>query len=325
MKKKVLITGASGFVGYHLILAALEAGLEVHAAIRSNSDVRHLEALDISFTHLDYHSEHALHKRIEEMGWDYIIHAAGVTKAASQDDYDEVNAGFTYNLAAAARKAGVEKMVFLSSLAAIGPQGRHTGELITEEKVAAPVTAYGRSKLLAEERLATLQGLPLVTLRPTAVYGPRERDLFIMLRTIKGGLEPYIGKAPQNFSFIYVTDLAEITVQSLFLPVLGAYNLSDGAVYDRYQLAEVAKKILNRRTLKMHIPLPVVRLIAGTMERTARRKVPTLNRDKLAELTAPGWQLSIEKAAKELGFCPKYNLELGLQHTIAWYQEHKWF
>jgi UDP-glucose 4-epimerase len=325
MKNKVLITGASGFVGYHLILAALEKGLEVHAAIRSNSDVKHLDGLDINYTHLDYHSEHALQRRMEEMGWDYIIHAAGVTKAATQDDYDEVNAGFTYNLAAAAKKAGVRKMVFLSSLAAIGPQRQHTGALITEDKCPEPVTAYGRSKLLAEEKLEAISGLPLVTLRPTAVYGPRERDLFIMLRTIKGGLEPYIGKAPQNFSFIYVTDLAEVTVQALFLPVQGAYNLSDGAIYDRYQLAQVAKKILNRRTLKMHIPLPLVRLIAGTLERTSRRKVPALNRDKLAELTAPGWQLSIEKATKELAFKPKFNLEEGLKQTIDWYQEHKWF
>ena len=324
MKSKLLITGASGFIGYHLILAALEKGFEVHAAVRRDSNIKHLEGLDIQLAYLDYHSEHALQKKIEEKDWQYIIHAAGITKASSQEEYDEVNASYTYNLASAAEKAGIRKMVFVSSLAALGPQKKHTGELITEQKHPEPVTAYGRSKLLAEERLKALHDLPLTILRPTAVYGPRERDLFIMMRTIKGGLEPYIGRAPQNFSFLHVTDLAGAAVNALLLKTTGDYNLSDGAIYDRYELASITKKILNRRTLKMHIPVPLVRIIAGTLEKVATNKVPALNRDKLAELMAPGWQLSIEKASKELGFRPEYNLERGLSNTIQWYQANKW-
>lgn len=324
MKKKVLITGASGFVGYHLVLSALEKGFEVHAAIRSNSNVKHLEGLDITFVHLDYHSEYALQKRIEENGWHYMIHAAGVTRAAGQEAYNEVNADFTYNLASAAAKAGIEKMVFISSLAAIGPQAAHDEALITESKAPHPVTSYGRSKLLAETRLQEIKDLPLTILRPTAVYGPRERDLFVMFRTISRGLEPYIGKAPQTFSFIYVKDLAEVSVNALLTHAQGTYNLSDGATYDRYQLAQITKKILNRRTLKMHIPVPLVRLIAGTLEKTSGNGVPVLNREKLAELTAPGWQISIDKARKELGFQPKYDLEQGLRHTLEWYREQKW-
>jgi nucleoside-diphosphate-sugar epimerase len=324
MKSKLLITGASGFIGYHLILAALEKGFEVHAAVRSGSNIKHLEGLDITLAYLDYRSEYALQKKIKEKGWDYIIHAAGITKASSQDEYDDVNAGYAYNLASAAEKAGVKKMVFVSSLAALGPQEKYTEELITETKKPQPVTAYGRSKLLAEERLKALKDLPLTILRPTAVYGPRERDLFIMMKTINGGLEPYIGKAPQHLSFLHVTDFANIAVNALLLQTTGDYNLSDGTIYDRYQLAAITKKILNRRTWKMHIPVPLVRIIASTLEKISSKKVPALNRDKLAELMAPGWQLSIEKAANELGFRPKYNLELGLRNTIEWYQANKW-
>lgn len=325
MKRKVLITGASGFVGYHLLLAALEQGFDVHAAVRSNSDVTHLSNLNISFTYLDYRSEQALQRKIEAGGWEYIIHAAGITKAPSQVAYNQVNADYTYNLASAAAKAGIKKMVFISSLAALGPQEDYTDDLITESKPPQPVTAYGKSKLLAEEKIRQLSNLQLTILRPTAVYGPRERDLFIIIRTIKNGLEPYIGKAPQTLSFIYAKDLAEVAVGALTSPATGDFNLSDGAFYNRYEFARFARKILGGRTLKLHIPVPVVRVIAGAMGRLSRKRVPALNKDKIAELIAPGWQISIEKAITELGFLPKYNLEQGLRHTIEWYQDNKWF
>ncbi len=110
----------------------------------------------------------------------------------------------------------MKKFVLLSSLAALGPGA--TGQAITEQDTPHPVTLYGKSKLLGEQYALAFKDLPLIVLRPTAVYGPRDRDIFILLKTLTHGVEPYIGRQDQKLSFIYVKDLAAITVQALLSP-----------------------------------------------------------------------------------------------------------
>ncbi|PZR24636.1 MAG: UDP-glucose 4-epimerase [Citrobacter freundii] len=328
MKEKVLITGASGFIGFHLIEAALEMGLDVVAAVRRNSDVRHLQVHNIQYCYPDFNSVESLTEELQRTGCQYIIHALGTTKAGTQDEYNAINAGYTYNLAKAAESLGpsFKKMVFISSLAALGPLSEANG-MITELTNPHPVTAYGKSKLLAEQKLATLS-VPYVVLRPTAVYGPREKDIFILFRTIKRGWEPYIGKKDQQLSFVYVKDLAVIAVNSLFnTAVSGAiFNLSDGRSYTRYQLAESVKAFLQKKTTKIHLPYSMVKGLAFILEKTYRfmNAVPALNREKLNELTAINWNVNIDKAKKELGFSPAYDLEEGVQETMAWYRHNNW-
>lgn len=325
MKQKLLITGASGFVGYHLVSAAIDAGFEVYAGVRKTSDVQHLLSLPVHFTYPDLSDVKALKANIAQHQYDYIIHAAGITRAATQEAYDDVNAGYAANLAAAAVAFPVKRFVFISSLAAVGPTGYTNKAPIDELYLPRPLTRYGRSKLLAEEKLLAVEELPLVILRPTAVYGPRERDIFIMFKTLRRGLEPYIGRKPQYLSFVYVKDLADITIKAL---TAGAskriYHVSDGKIYDRYRLADISRKILGRKTLKLHVPLFVVNGIAALLEAFSRNSTPTLNKEKLHELTAENWNCSIEKIQRELGFEPKYDLEQGLAETLQWYKEHKW-
>jgi UDP-glucose 4-epimerase len=293
MKEKVLITGASGFVGYHLIEEALKNNLDVYAAVRKSSNIEHLKALNIQYTYPNFNSVDDLVAELEQKQYTYIIHAAGITKAKTQADYDKVNATYTHNLALAATKANInlKKLVFLSSLACMGPLPSTEG-VITEDRQANPVTAYGKSKLKAEQLLSTVPNLPLITLRPTAVYGPRERDLLIIFKKFAQGLEPYIGRVNQQLSFIYVTDLAQITVKALFSPVTGeSFNLSDGQLYNRYQLANYTKLALGRKTLRFHIPLGIIRALAFLLEKAYAKSnaVPALNVEKLNELTAANW------------------------------------
>ena len=323
--ERVLITGASGFVGYHLIKAALQSGLEVFAAVRKSSQIEHLKDLNIQYTYPDFTTVDALQKELEEKKYQYIIHAAGTTKAPDQATYNLINAAYTANLAAAAVKVGIKKFLFISSLAALGPTAGKG--MITEMQPPNPVTAYGLSKLMAEKQLAifTMTGLPLTILRPTAVYGPREKDIFIILKTFKKGLEPYIGSKPQQLSFVYVTDLAKTAVQLLFSPQNDTYNISDGKVYDRYALANITKQALNRKTFKIHIPVFVVKMVAFISEKLAKKgSTPALNREKLAELTAPNWACSIDKLKRDIGYQPQYDLEKGLTETWEWYKENKW-
>lgn len=324
MKPRVLITGASGFVGYHLIIEALKQNLDVYAAVRESSNVDHLKGLDIHFTYPEFNNLAALEKHIEEYKYDYIIHAAGATSAKFDEYYNIYNAYYTYNLARASAST-IKKFVFISSLAAIGPV-TNLNETITDVTAPYPITAYGKSKMLAEQKLRSVPGLNYITLRPTAVYGPREKGIFMVFKQITKHLEFYIGNKEQVFTFIYVKDLAEISVTSLFSDKLGGYNLSDGNVYDRYQLANITKEILNLRTIKIHLPVTFVNFIALISEKFGylRGKAPALNRDKLKELTATSWACLIEAAKKDLGFKPKYDLKKGLTETIEWYKEHKW-
>ena len=328
MKKRVLITGASGFVGYHLITAALDSDLEVFAAVRPSSNVTHLKDLDINYTNLDFSNQEQLTKEITDKKYSYIIHASGITKAKTKTEYDTVNAGYTKNLALAAVASGIsiEKFVFVSSLAAMGPLKDLSGT-IQDNSPAQPVTNYGASKLLGEQYLKEIKGLPLIVIRPTAVYGPREKDIYILLQTINKGLEPYIGSFDQQISFIYVKDLAKIIVDSLFSSVTNKqYNVSDGGVYNRYALAEGVKKAMHKKTFKFHLPVFVVAALASLMEMLYKSSdsSPALNKEKMNELTAINWACSIDNVKRDLGFNPRYNLESGLAETINWYKINKW-
>ncbi|WP_255563474.1 NAD-dependent epimerase/dehydratase family protein [Mucilaginibacter rivuli] len=326
--ERVLITGASGFVGFHLVNEALKNNLEVYAAVRKSSDIRHLRELGIQFTYLNFNNLESLVKELEDKQYSYIVHAAGATAAKTQADYNHVNADYTYNLALAATKANIKlkKFVFLSSLAALGPL-QDTGSIIHDDTTPNPVTAYGKSKLLAEEQLNQLPSLPLIILRPTAVYGPRDKDIFIILKKFSQGLEPYIGNIPQKLSFVYVKDLAKVTVSSLFSAIANkTYNISDGRAYDRYALANYSKQILNKKTLKIHLPLSIVRALAGFLEKVyANSKfTPALNIEKLNELTAPNWVCDIEHARQDLGYQPGHDLLTGLTESFQWYRANHW-
>jgi len=324
MKQRVLITGASGFVGYHLVVEALKNNLEVFAAVRKTSKIGHLSEFDIQYTYPDFSNIDALKAELEEKQYDYIIHAAGITAAKTEDEYNRVNADYTYNLALAATKANInlKKFVFLSSLAALGPLPTISG-IIEDDTPAAPVTAYGKSKLLAEQKLSRLTSLPLLILRPTAVYGPRDEGIFIILKTFSKGFEPYIGRQAQQLSFVYVKDLAAITVKALFSKLSQkTYNVSDGQAYNRYALADLTKEILNKKTLKIHLPVAIIKILAGFMERVYANslKAPALNIEKLNELTAANWICSINDICHDLNYLPEYDLKSGLTESLQWYK-----
>jgi UDP-glucose 4-epimerase len=327
MKERVLITGASGFVGYHLIEEALKNNLDVYAAIRKSSKIDHLKDFKIQYTYPDFDDVAALEKEIIENRYDYIIHAAGATKARSQEEYNQTNAGYTYNLATAAIESGIKlkKFVLIGSLAAVGPLNALTG-IITEDTVPHPVTAYGRSKLLAEDNLKKFPSLNYTILRPTGIYGPRDRDIFIFFKQVVKGIEPYIGRMEQRFSFLYVADLAKVTIKALFAGNQKTYNLSDGNSYDRYQLGAAIKEGLGLRTVKFHLPVNFVKLIAYFSQKysSLSNKAAVLNVEKLNELMAVSWFCSIENAKNDLGFYPEHNLKSGVEETIKWYKTNKW-
>jgi nucleoside-diphosphate-sugar epimerase len=327
MKERVLITGASGFVGYHLIEEALKNNLEVFAAVRKSSKIDHLTAFDIKYTYPDFTNVAALAKEITDNKYDHIIHAAGATKARSAIEYNDVNAGYTKNLAQGVMDSGnkLKKFVLIGSLAAVGPLNTLDGE-ITEQTTPKPVTAYGKSKLLAEEHLKAFSKLNYTILRPTGVYGPRDKDIFIFFQQLARGIEPYIGNKRQNFSFIYVTDLAKAAIKALYTGHQKTYNIADGNVYDRYELGKITKQVLNIKTTKFHLPVNFVKLIATIAEKYSsfKNKASTLNTEKLNELMAVSWSCSIQEAKADLHFNPEFDLQAGVTETLRWYKVNNW-
>lgn len=326
MREKVLITGASGFLGYHIINAAVTNGYDVYAAIRKSSNIKHLEQLPINYVELDFKNAAALEKLFEEKEFDFVIHAAGITKANDEAEYDLINNVYTQNLAtAAAKSTKIKRFVFISSLASIGPL-KNTGESITENTMPNPVTAYGKSKLNAENNLKKLD-IAVTIFRPTAIYGPREKDIFIVTQTISKGIDAYIGRINQQLSFVYGADMGDVAVKAL--EQTGAntdYNITDGNSYSRYAYADIVKKLLAKKAVRLHLPLPVIKVLFFVVEKINKsmNKVPAVSIEKLNELTAENWACDISKAKKELGFEPKFDLEKGLKASVEWYKENKW-
>ncbi|MBX2900297.1 MAG: NAD(P)-dependent oxidoreductase [Cyclobacteriaceae bacterium] len=328
MSGKLLITGASGFLGYHLVEEAVQQGYNVTAAVRRGSSVDQLKKFAIRYTILDYEDQNALLKNIADQEYDYIIHAAGVTKANRLEEYELINSVYTQNLAQALVASGnqLKKFVYISSLAAVGPI-ENLADTITEQSLAKPVTSYGKSKLLAEIHLASFNTLPWIILRPTAIYGPMERDLFLIIKTLYRGLDLYIGKTDQMLSFVYVKDVARASVLALAAGTQRhIYNISDGHRYDRYAFASILKNHLNKKAIRIHLPISVVRSMASILEFVYQfnKMKPALNKEKTAELTASNWVCSIDAIKKDIGYEPQYTLEPGMKETLDWYKLNKW-
>jgi len=329
--KKIFITGASGFVGYHLVRAAKALGLEVHAAVRPSSNIQDIQAFVDTFVYPDLGDTEALKQLFEQKQYNYIIHAAALTRAKDEATMRAVNVGYTESIlqAAFAAQIPLERVCYVSSLAALGPISYNASGCIDEQSPYHPLTVYGRSKQASEMMIGEKFGdKPISVFRPTAVYGPREKDIFLVFDTMNKGLDLYIGNKPQKLSFIYVKDLVDVLLQGCIQPQEGLqfYNITDGEVYSKYRMSEVFSEIFQKRMWRMHVPYAVVKVVADMSQRLYRNssKTPVIYPERLKELTAENWGCDISKAKEVLGFDPVYNLEAGLKETLLWYKENKW-
>lgn len=331
MKKKIFITGASGFVGSHLVEAAQKLGLEVHASIRSQSNVKEIQPFVDQFVSPNLGDFDELKSLFEKNQYHYIIHAAALTKAKNNLDFHKVNVTYTEAILRAGVSAHMplEGITFVSSLAAIGSTDYNNTRLIDESFPYNPHTMYGKSKMEAELMIRQkFNNQPISVFRPTAVYGPREKDIFILFNTLNKGLDPYIGKKPQKLSFIYVKDLVDVLLKGCMTPRQGLqfYNISDGEVYTRYEMADIFRSLMNKKLFRMHIPYGVVKAFAEISQRIYKplSKSPVIYPERLRELTAENWGCDISVAKKELGFNPQYLLKEGLEESLLWYKNNHW-
>ena len=329
---KILITGASGFIGSFIVEEALKRGFETWAAVRKSSSREYLQDERIRFIELNLSSKAQLVEQLRDKAFDYVVHAAGVTKCLNKADFHRINTEGTKNLVEALLevKMPLKRFVFVSSLSVFGAiKEKMPYDEIRETDTPQPNTEYGRSKLEAERYLDSLGArIPYIILRPTGVYGPKEKDYFIMAKSIKQHTDFAVGYQRQDITFVYVTDV----VQAVFLALEKGENgrkffLSDGEVYQSTTFSDLIHEALGRPWwLRITAPVWVLRIITFFGEYVGRMtgKVTALNNDKFNILKQRNWRCDIEPARRELGFEPKVKLAEGVKTTIKWYQDHGW-
>lgn len=340
MNPRILITGASGFIGSFIVEEALNRGFETWAAVRKSSSREFLQDERIHFIELNLSSEEQLKQQLKDIQFDYVVHAAGVTKCLHKEDFFRINTEGTKNLVRALLdlQMPLKRFVYISSLSIMGAiREEQPYKEIREQDKAMPNTAYGKSKLEAEQWLVSLNKelekkneklLPYVILRPTGVYGPRERDYFMMAKSIQSHTDFAVGFKQQDITFVYVTDV----VQAVFLAMEKGqtgrcYFLSDGEVYQSSTFSDLIRKELgNPWWIRITAPLWLLRIITfcGEYMGHITGKVTALNNDKYNIMKQRNWRCDINPARQELGYEPQVKLEEGVRRSIAWYKKNKW-
>jgi len=325
---KVLLTGANGFVGSHILDGLVAAGhsprLLLRKTARTDFIKDHLSGTDVwhgSLTDPDS-MQHAIR------GADCVIHCAGKTKAVRAAEYDAVNLEGTRNVVRAvnAEKRAVKHLIHISSLAANHPAG--AGAPALETDTPRPVSEYGRSKLRAEEWVRDSCEAPFTILRPAAVYGPRDADFLPVFKAVRRHLMPLIGGGRMSLSLVYVEDVAAAALRCLGNPLAygKTYHVaSPWPCVTRDFLGEVAV-VMNVRTIPIYIPFALLYPVALGRELLARvtGKPNILSRQKLKEMKAPGWVCSTDLIRRELQFTAGVSLREGIARTITWYEQNGW-
>lgn len=338
---KILITGASGFIGSFIVEEALRQGMETWAAVRKTSSRKYLQDDRIHFIELNLSSQKDLEKQLTGHDFDYVVHAAGVTKCLHKEDFFRINTEGTKNLVKAilALKMPVRRFVYMSSLSVFGAiREKQPYKEIEETDTPQPNTAYGKSKLASEQFLdsintssQTMNGgviFPYVILRPTGVYGPREKDYYVMAKSIKDHTDFAVGFKRQDITFVYVQDVVQAVFLALDHGKTGRkYFLSDGKVYQSTTFSNLLHEELGRPWwIRITAPVWLLRIITfcGDIIGHITGKMIVLNNDKFNILKQRNWRCDIQPAIDELGFHPEYDLKRGVKLAVKWYKENNW-
>lgn len=261
-------------------------------------------------------------------GTEFLVHIAGVTRGKRRRDFYRGNVETTLNLLNAAEQYGsIKQFCFLSSLTATGPS--RNGTPVAEETPCRPITPYGHSKLEAEQACRQFQHrVPVVIVRPPAVYGPRDRDILHMFRWIKFGIMPLMGPREKTLSLIYVSDLARALVRVLTSPMATGktYFAADRSVYKYSDLVSFAASLMGKTTRSVFLPKALMYSVAAATQTVSwiLPKPSVVNIDKVRDLITPHWVCSAEKIKRELGFQTTLYAEEGLSLTLEWYRVQGW-
>lgn len=322
---KVLLTGANGFVGSHILDVLLARGLPTVALLRKGSNPRFIQAhlSRVEIRHGAIGDPASLRDAMRDVT--HVIHCAGATKALTAAGFYEVNQAGTRHVVEAvhARGQGIQRVVHISSLAAAGP-----ALPARESDPPRPVSDYGRSKLAGEREVTEHCRVPFVVIRPPGVYGPRDGEFLRLFKAVKSHLLPRFGGGRQQLSLVFVQDLAEAAVTVLTHPgaVGQTYFAAAPEVVTAGRLADEIAAQAGTWTVSLPLPTGILWPVCALQELVSRLtgQANVLNRQKYAELSAPAWVCDPSKLKREVGFECGTDLKQGIARTLDWYRKEGW-
>jgi nucleoside-diphosphate-sugar epimerase len=327
LSRRVLVTGGTGFVGSHLVERLLRNGYSVTCLVRDLQHLRWLEGMEVHLAQGDCTRPESLASALQ--GVSFVFHCAGLTKAKRARDYYTVNHLGTKNLleACARYNPGIDKFILVSSQAAAGPS--QDGRPVDDGSRPHPVSDYGRSKLLAEEEVSRYKDrLPVVILRPTTVYGPRDVDVFELFRWASRGLTLEITGGERYLNLCYVEDLAAALLLSAERKTEsgGVYFVAENRSYSWSEFGGLLLSTGGVKARTIKLPYGAAYLIGLVSEiGSLFTKSPALaNRQKVREAAQRYWLCDVSKIENDLCFRAEYPLQKGLELTWQWYRKNRW-
>jgi dihydroflavonol-4-reductase len=322
-----LVTGGTGFIGSHLIERLARSGTEVICLAKDAMNMAVLEPLGCRIELVDLNDLRSLDGILDRV--DTIYHLAGVTRCRTSEEYYEGNTNATRNFVELCLRASssVRRFVYVSSLAAAGPS--FPGHPLTEDAPYHPVSHYGRSKMLAErEVLKAADRMAVTIVRPSSVYGPRERDMYDYIKLIYRGLEPLIGFKDKLMSLIHVRDLVNGILLAGTAPGAAGktYFLGSELFYSIREIGETIASVVHTHPVCVRLPHSVVYAVGAVAvavgKCTGQQVFFTM--EKARESVQPAWICSVARAKHDLEYHQTVSLRQGMAETYRWYKEHGW-
>ncbi|MEW5739430.1 MAG: NAD-dependent epimerase/dehydratase family protein [Myxococcota bacterium] len=324
-RRKVLLTGGNGFLGAWLAKALVARGDEVTCVVRPKADVSALEGVEVKLVHGDVTEPSSLPPALEGVGT--VFHLAGIRRGSTRDDFMRVNAEGTRHVAEAMVKAGAKRLVLVGSLAASGPSVG--GRPRKEEDPFAPEEWYGESKAEAERIAFSFRDrLEVTSCRPARIVGPGDHENLTFFKLAKKGLVLKLGGPERRLSMVDVDDVVDQLLLQADRPeaVGEAFFSASKETTTVEALMRLITGVLGVKARTVYVPQAVLRglgAVADVISNATGRKLP-INRKLARQLLAPGWECSIEKAERVLGFTPKRTLESAIRRSAEAYLAAGW-
>jgi nucleoside-diphosphate-sugar epimerase len=325
---KVLLTGANGFVGSHVLDSLRARGITTAVLLRPAGNKRFIEA---HLPHVEVRTgslgdAQSLSAAMQDIT--HVIHCAGCTKALRVSEFHQVNHVGTRHVVAAVnqQKGRIQRLVHISSLAAGGPAT--PDKPARENDPPNPITEYGNSKLAGEQEVRGACEAEHVILRPPAVYGPRDTACLALFKAVKAHILPRLGSGRLALSLVFVKDLAEAVVTCLTHPAAAGktfYVAAPEVTYAPDFAGEIAAQMTSW-TMPLPLPSAALWLLCCWQEAVSRltRRPGVLGWQKWAELRAPGWVCDPDRLRRELGFVCANTIKNGITATLVWYRQQGW-
>jgi len=323
--KKIVITGANGFVGSALTKKLLLNGNEVTCLVRAGSDIDLMENKN-DIRYIDYNNPDEIIEAVRDK--DILIHSAAITRARKWETFQQINIDLTETLIRLCNKSSIKQFIFISSQAVAGPAFNESSSK-KEEDSPNPVTMYGKSKLIAENIIRKNAKMPWTIIRPVSVYGAGDKDFLKLFKLVINHFVLLNSFRTKYYNLIHIDELTDLIVRTINNEK--AYNeiffAANPRILKNNELHKLISKALNSKTLTIRIPEFLLYPIASLLEffsKLFKCKFPILNRDKVKEFKEDYWIVDTSKSKKKLQINFKNEYLINFKKTYQWYKDKGW-